>query len=231
MKPLSEYIKRLAAEVHKDTNFAYWKERIEKKYGLTPLIGPGVDNPFWILREIDSIFSPVPERLIRACGLNTLVLRADMGPNRPYYPNHGYFVDNRVVLNADIFCHPDQPDDFFDFHGYFLTRPQQTLLHEIGHAYDAHNGDLSLKDNWLELSGWNREKAPGLERLVIRDPGAPEVIGEWYFNPKAEFTRFYAKRNPWDDFADSFSFYVAGMKNKVPPKKCAYFDDLLKKYY
>jgi hypothetical protein len=56
------------------------------------------------------------------------------------------------------------------------------------------------------------------------------MVGEWYYDPKAGFTRFYAKRNPWDDWADSFSFYVGGLK-KLPDNKTEYFDKLLKKYY
>lgn len=83
----------------------------------------------------------------------------------------------------------------------------------------------------MELSGWSKEPVPGLQRLSIKEPGTPEVIGEMYFDPGAGFTRFYAKRNPWDDFADSFAFYVAGMKSKVPGNKKEYFDKLLKQYY
>jgi hypothetical protein len=154
-----------------------------------------------------------------------------MGPNKPYYPNHGYFVGDKVVLNADIFYHPDLPDDFFDHRGYFLTRPQQTFIHELGHGYDEYHSVLSLQDEWLRLSDWNENYQPGLKRLIINDERAPRVIGEWFYNPNKEFTRFYAKRNPWDDFADSFAFYVGNIRDKVPEEKRGYLDMALKKYY
>jgi hypothetical protein len=137
-------------------------------------------------------------------------------------------------LNTDIFIHPDQPEDFIDDKGYFLTRAEETLYHEMGHALDSALGDISLQPAWVSLSGWSKEPKPGLERLHIKDKGAPEVIGEYYYDPKYKangFTRFYAMRNPYDDFADSFSFYISGMKNKVPATKAKYLDNLLKKHY
>ena len=66
--------------------------------------------------------------------------------------------------------------------------------------------------------------------MVINEPGMPAKIGEWYYDPSAGFTRFYAKMNPWDDWADSFCFYIAKMKTKLPENKNQYFDNILKKY-
>jgi hypothetical protein len=169
---------------------------------------------------------------VRDCGVGELYLSYKMGPNKPQYPNHGYFCpdDKSVTLNADIFENPDSPDDFYDDFGYFVSRPVQTVLHEWGHSLDDAKGELSLKDEWLKLSGWSESPKPGLKQLIIDEPGMPRVVGEWYYNPKAKFTRFYAKRNPWDDWADSFAFYFAKMKSKVPESKRNYFDSLLKKY-
>jgi adenine specific DNA methylase Mod len=161
-------------------------------------------------------------------------MRDDMGPNKPYYPNHGYYVNESVTLNSDCFYHPDRPDDFVDGNGYYMYRPAQTLYHEMGHSFDDfHEKEgvpLSQQDAWLKLSGWSENFKLGLQRLIIKDKGAPEVIGEWFYDPKAGFTRFYARRNPWDDWADSFSFFVGGMK-KLPDNKQEYFEKLLGKYY
>ena len=154
-----------------------------------------------------------------------------MGPNKPYYPNHGYYIHHTVTLNNNIFYHPDVMEDFFDYHGYFIDRPTQTIYHEFAHGYDAFHHDLSKKEDWTKLSGWSPAPKNGLKRLIIKGDGIPDVLGEWFFHPKAEFTRFYAKRNPWDDWADSFSFYIGDLKSKVPAIKRKYFDDLLKKYY
>lgn len=228
MISLSAYIKKIAKRSETD----YFESKLKDKYGLDVIIGPKVYDAHCILRQICNIFEPVPSSLIKDCKIKILRLRNDMGPNKPFFPNHGYYdTQDEIALNADIFYHPDLPDDFFDHRGYFMTRPQQTLLHELGHAYDWANGNLSYKSDWTKLSGWSPEAQKGLKRLIINDTRAPKIVGEWFYDPKAEFTRFYAKRNPWDDWADCFSFYTANMKNKVPSKKAGYFTNLLGQYY
>ena len=230
METLGHYIRSIYAQFNASEK-DYWLKKLKSTYDLNVQLTPGVHNGFWIIREICQIFKPIPPELVKACGVKTLNLRDDMGPNKPYYPNHGYFINQEVTLNSDIFHHPDKPDDFVDFRGYFLTRPQQTIIHELGHGFDFHHSDLSTQPAWLKLSGWSQQPGPGLERLHIKDKGVPEILGEWYFDSKSEFTRFYAQRNPWDDWADSFSFYVAGLRNKVPSKKAGYFSNLLRAYY
>ena len=228
MISIASYIRKIARK----SETAFFESELKNKYDLDVIIGPKVYDAHCILRQICNIFEPVPPSLIKKCGIKKLLLRNDMGPNKPYYPNHGYYDTNETVaLNADIFYHPDLPDDFFDHRGYFMTRPQQTLLHEFGHGYDWANGNLSYKDNWTKLSGWSPEYKKGLKRLIINDKRAPKVTGEWFYDPGSGFTRFYAKRNPWDDWADCFSFYTANMKSKVPENKTAYFNDLLEQYY
>ena len=223
---IAQQIRRLAQDlVHNEVD--YWKDRIQTRYGITV---SGCDDGT-VIRQIYFILNPVPTQLIKDCGITKIVLR-DLGPNLPHYPNHGWFVGDEITLNIDIFLHPDEPDDFVDHRGFFLTRAQQTLLHELGHALDKRLGDLSLQDPWMRLSGWSKEYRPGLKKLIIRDPGAPEVIGEYFYDPSiARFTRFYGARNPYDDLADCFAFFVGGLKNKVPPTKRDYFKALLKKYY
>ena len=226
MKTVAAYIRKIA----NDSSISYWSDIIGKRYGLSTELGPKVTDGHLILREVAEILRPIPQDLIRNCGITRLLIRNDMGPNKPYYPNHGYFTGDQVALNADIFYHPDLPDDFFDHRGYFVTRPQQTLIHELGHGYDEHNGNLSLKEDWLKLSDWSENFKPGLKRLIIDEKKAPKIVGEWFYNPEAGFTRFYAKRNPWDDWADSFAFYAANLKDKVPPNKTGYFKNLLGQY-
>ena len=212
----------------------FWEEKIKEIFGISchPKESETGLDPI-ILRQIYLILNRMPVSLVKACGVEDFYISTKMGPSKPLFPNHGYFYpdDDTITLNADIFYHPDTPDDFFDHRGYFVSRPAQTLIHEMGHALDAHLGDISLKEDWLKLSGWSQNPEPGLKRIIIKDPGAPLVIGEWFYDPKAGFTRFYAKRNPYDDFADSFAFYVSGMKDKLPENKRAYFDALLKKYH
>jgi len=212
----------------------YWSLKLYDDYGIKVELDNGVTEGPFIIRQIFNILNPISASLIKDCDINTILIRSDMGRNKPFYPNHGYYSGNLIALNENIFHEPDLPDDFIDHRGYFVTRPEQTLLHEFGHAYDEHRGNLSLKSDWLKLSGWSETFQPGLKRIHIQESGAPEVIGEWYYNPEIEnggFTRFYAKRNPWDDWADSFSFFIANIKNKLPPNKLIYFNKLLEKYY
>lgn len=213
-------------------NSTFWQDKIREKFDIIcrpKESGESLDPV--LLRQTFNILSVMPVDLVKDCGVNTLYFDSHMGPNMPYYPNHGYYINNTVTLNVNIFYHPDVSDDFFDYRGYFISRPAQTLIHEFAHSFDEFHHNMSLQLEWLKLSGWSEQPKPGLKRLIINTPGMAPVIGEWYFNPAAGFTRFYAKRNPYDDWADSFSFYVARMKSKLPDNKVAYFDKMLKKYY
>ena len=221
---ISEYIRKVANEL-------FWKQKIQDKFGIECAQKENKPLDPILLRQTYLILDTMPEKLVRQCGVYKLIFSSTMGPNLPYYPTHGYYVHNLVTLNDNIFYHPDVMDDFFDEHGYFIDRPTQTIIHEFAHGYDAARGEISTKPEWTKLSGWSKEPKQGLKRIVIKTPGQETVYGEWYYNPKAGFTRFYAKRNPWDDWAEAFSFYVGNMKSKLPENKIEYFDALLKKYY
>jgi hypothetical protein len=230
MQLITQSIRGLVASLH-GSDKDYWLKKLKDQFGLDIQMGPKARDGYWVLREIYSIFDPIPPELVKDCGVKTIILRNDMGRNRPRYPNHGFFIGTTVTLNEDIFYHPDSPDDFIDDKGYSLTREAQTILHEFGHGFDYHHDDLSLKEPWMKLSGWSKEYKLGLKRLIIDEPGTPKVVGEMYYDPKiAQFSRFYGSRNCWDDFADASAMYL-GLKDKVPATKKAYFDNLFKKYY
>lgn len=222
---ISNALRKVIAQV----DVAHWADKIQGTYGIKPVLMPDVVDGGSLLRQSYQALNHFPPKLVRACGIRELIFRNDMGPNRTHYPNHGYFLPSAqtITLNADIFYHPDQPDDFFDHRRYFITRPEQTILHEFAHGYDWNNGRPSSKPDWLRLSGWSETPRKGLRQIRIREEGCPEHYGEWYYHPEAEFTRFYAKKNPWDDYADSLSFYVGGLKAAVPSKKRFYFDRMM----
>ena len=211
-------------------NQVYWYNRIKDEFGLDCTLDKGCQDGHILLRLLYLYLFRAPKSLIRDCGLRRVLLKF-LGPNKPFYPNHGYYIGDLITLNTDMFWHPDYPDDFIDQNGYRIGRVAETLWHEIGHAHDAYHGDLSLKPDWLKLSGWSETFQPGLKRLIIKEQGSPEVVGEWFYDPKSKFTRFYAQRNPYDDWADCFGYYVAGLKSAIPSEKRAYFDILLKKYF
>ena len=165
----------------------------------------------------------LPVGLVRSCGIKDLGFK-DQGVSKEFYPNHGYYVDNMLVLNTQLVL---DPQVFLDPSGRALDRFTHTLYHEMGHGFDDLRGDASVQEEWLSLSGWSKEPAAGLSRIVINEPGYPEMLGEWWYSAKAGFPRFYAKRNPWDDYADCFAFYVGGLKSFLPACKITYFDKAL----
>jgi len=169
----------------------------------------------------------MPAQLVLDSGIKNLGFE-DLGESKEFYPNHGYYVNNLLVLNSQL---PEDPYTYKDHSGAEMNKFDQTLFHELGHGWDDVMGLLSEQKEWLDLSGWSEEWKPGLKRVIITEEGQPEVRGEWCYNPDAGFTRFYAKRNPWDDFADSFAYYVADMKSFLPGNKIEYFDKYLGKYY
>lgn len=170
----------------------------------------------------------LPDQLVRDCGIKKLGFE-DLGPSKEYYPNHGYYVNDTLILNTQL---PLDTDIFSDpTTGTQLNRLNHTLYHELGHGLDATMRDLALKPDWVDLSSWSEDKKDGYVKISINDGDAPEMVGDWYYSPEAKFVRFYARRSPWEDFADTFSFYVGGLRGFVPPTKAAYFDKLLGRYY
>lgn len=175
----------------------------------------------------------LPPQLVKDCGIKKMGFE-DLGPSKEYYPNHGRYKDGTLILNHNIL--EDQRMYVDPDSGESLNKFDQTFYHELGHGWDEKKGGgyddpLSLRKEWMELSGWSKKPKPGWKRLHIREKGSPEMVGEYYYSPDAKFTRFYAKRNTWDDWADSFSFYVGGLKSFLPQNKIDYFDKKLGKYF
>ena len=168
----------------------------------------------------------LPAQLVRDCNMDEIGFE-DLGPSKEFYPNHGRYLNGALTINERILYEPKIQTDGA---GHKLNEFSQVLYHEMGHSYD-NDDKFSLKDDWLKLSDWSEKPIPGHKRLIIREDGCPELKGEWYYGPNAKFTRFYARRNPWDCWADEFSFFVGGLKSIVPKEKREYFEKLFKKYY
>jgi len=203
-------------------------EEAETKFGLKV---PADTDPECLEALMDSL-RKLPPALVKECGLKSMRFK-DMGPSKKYYPNHGVYSNGTLILNSRIL---DDPLLVYDSEsGSAVNKFDQTFYHELGHGWDEVHGkdgkELSRKTEWTSLSGWSEEPKKGLKRLVIHEKGAPEMKGEWWFDPDSGFTRFYAKRNPWDDWADSFSYYVAGMKSFLPKNKIEYFDKRIGKHF
>ena len=181
------------------------------------------------IRMLSESLQRLSPELVKGCGIKSMAFE-DMGPSKEYFPNHGKYINHTLVLNEQLINDPKIIVDLDN--GSILNKFDQTFYHELGHGWDEVNGEgteLSLKDEWMTLSGWSKYPKAGLKRIKICEKGTPELVGEYYYSPEARFTRFYAKRNPWDDWADSFSYYVGKAVSYLPRNKIEYFDKCLKK--
>jgi hypothetical protein len=193
-----------------------------KKYDMAVMPG----SPPELVGRIAQALKALPEKLIKDCGIRLIGFQ-DLGPSREYYPNHGLYVNNKLILNSQLI---DDPTVYVDgIAGKKLEAFDHILYHEMGHGWDMVKGELSLKPEWLNLSGWVEDPTSGKVRIIIRDKDVPEpLVGEWYYTPGTKFVRYYARRNPWDDFADTFAFVAAGMRGFIPDDKFNYFDEKIK---
>lgn len=183
------------------------------------------------IEELHRSLNKLPPQLVKDCGIKSLAFQ-DMGPSMEYYPNHGRYCDSTLVLNTFILRDPKVEKDG---KGNCLNKFDLILYHELGHGLDEMMGPgqkcLSDLPDWLELSKWSDRPVKGHRQICIRCKNKPDLIDEWYYSPEAEFPRYYGKRNPWDDWADAFSFYVGGLKGRLCRLKREYFDNILGKYY
>lgn len=223
---ISHYIHVLGGTLRTASEDSSDRRELLQKYGL--LVGDNA-SPDQVSAVRQSL-NELPHKLAVDCGIHSLDFE-DMGPSMDFYPNHGKYIGGTLVLNKRII---DDPKTEKDNEGNELSKFDLILYHEMGHGFDeakAKRDMLCIEPEWLELSGWSKEPKDGLNQMIIRQPGKPTLKDPWFYDPKAGFPRYYGKRNPWDDWADAFSFYVGGLKSRLPKNKRAYFDKLLGSYY
>lgn len=168
-------------------------------------------------------FRLIPNGLLRNL-VNIIEFDPSLGKSNKTYPNHGKWEDNfgTMFLNRSVID---------------LEQKESVHLvtHEVGHALDHKLGDLTKGKEWMDLSGWTMDPegittlqksndnylAHGdYKRLKIEENGLYSV-SEWWFKQDAEFVRWYGKRNPQEDFCESFSYYIMGEMDRFKhcPKK------------
>jgi hypothetical protein len=228
LRIITSCVRTIAAKIEEKAEKDDFSQKIKEEYDTSVLPG----NKLEYVKKLYEALKKLPNQLVKDCKIDSITFE-DLGPSKKFFPNHGKYQRDTLTLNERILS--DAVDIEDKKHDKKISKFEQTYYHELGHGFDEKKkgGDkwLSLKDDWLKLSGWSETPKIGYKRLVIRESGAPELKGEWYYSPDAKFTRFYGKRNPWDDWADSFSYYVSGLKSFLPENKQKYFDDLLKEYY
>lgn len=192
---------------------------IQRIWGIQVVQG---DAPSEAVEQVFLSLKRIPYKVAIRCGVSSISF-SDLGESKEYYPNHGVYRDDGTIeLNYRMLEDPK----LWEADGQTLNRFEHTLIHEMGHGFDMVMGggeELSLKPEWLELSSWSEKPIPGYRRLVVKE-GDYSLKGEWYYKAGSEFVRFYASRNPWDDFADSFAFHFAGLTSMVPASKVSFLE-------
>lgn len=155
-------------------------------------------------------FSFLPKRLITDL-IDNIDIDTSLGKPMKFFPNHGRWdtESNTMYLNPEVLKH--EPDE-----------SKHLILHEVGHAIDSELGMISLTKAWRSLSGWT-QRPEGItfsqrgdksylehgnyKRLKIEED-SHLILTNWWHLKDAHFVRWYAERNPKEDLAESFSYYV-----------------------
>lgn len=224
---IAHQLRKIAAEISESDKKVDLLKKIRDRYDIK--VDPSSSHE--CVQALYESLKRLKPQLVKDCGIKVMGFD-DLGPSREYYPNHGKYLDGTLVLNERLLDDPTLIKD--QKSGSTMNKFEQTFYHELGHGWDdamaPGEDDLSVHEEWTGISGWSEKPKKGLRRIRIRDRGCPEVVGEWYYSPEAKFTRFYARRNPWDDWADSFSYYVGDCKSFLPKDKVDYFDKRLSRY-
>lgn len=113
----------------------------------------------------------------------------------------------------------------------WMLHAETTMVHEFGHSVFEGLTD-EQRNEWLALSGWRKSESDGdgsfAERYIEHRPGWPPYTSKWIHKKGVGFTRKYAEKNPDEDFADSFSFFILGKPMQMAPKKRAFLEALVK---
>ena len=82
----------------------------------------------------------------------------------------------------------------------------QTVFHEIGHNWDSENDKWT---DWKALSAWTQDDKSDDANFTAGGNGG------WFYKTDTGFVRSYAKTNPKEDFACSFSAYFMDKMGKT----------------
>lgn len=135
---------------------------------------------------------------------------------------HGSYnpEDGTLILNVDLFT-GETPAQIrlIDADGNdpplsmpCVSRALHTTIHELTHAIGTATG-LDESPEWLALSGWVEasDDPEGTSRYWESRPGwTPQGHSEWRHRLGCWFTRDYARRSPFELFADACTHIALG---------------------
>lgn len=108
-----------------------------------------------------------------------------------------------------------------------ISHADLAVVHEVGHSlYNALSPEE--KQRWNEISGWmkgtKKGQAPPYEE---KRPGWERIISKWTHRIGAKFPRYYGEKNPDEDFADCFSFFIQNKAYRIGDDKKKFFEDYI----
>lgn len=165
-------------------------------------------------KKIQAVLDGIPKANLKV--LKTIL--SDSGLK----PKHGrYFPSIKLaLLNPGVF------DDKLKYGKgpKQVGQGQLALTHEFGHGvYSAYPERLRVV--WRGLSGWqdgDKETATHKAPYEERRSGWPRLRSNKVHLRDAKFVRTYSEKNDDEDFADSYAFYVLGLRKQMPKEKLAF---------
>lgn len=110
----------------------------------------------------------------------------------------------------------------------WVQHAEMTAIHEVGHSIYESLPSEKQKE-WQDCSGWiNGYKQGNVPPYTEVRPGWPPGTSTWTHKPGVKFTRHYGEKNPNEDFADCFSFFLLGKGFQMEPSKRTFLENFMK---
>lgn len=109
-----------------------------------------------------------------------------------------------------------------------VNMDQHVFTHEVGHGVYRNVLNDEQRNKWSAISGWIKGTGENqAQPYEEKRPGWPKKTSKWTHNKDAKFTRLYSEKNPNEDFADHFAYYVCGNEDQIPEEKRNFLKDIV----
>lgn len=183
-----DFYKSLSEQVLNEENY---RQVFKSRYNI--ILGDGFT--YDIAEKMNEVFEKLPKVFFKN------ELRIDTKDMEGRYAR--YLDDHHLEISPYIF-----KEDFWITPERKVNFGQKVIVHEMGHGLD-HLYKFSKSPEWRKISGWSKEPGPNKIRCQYNQAGRWK-FGKWYHNKDANFISDYARRNPREDFAESFAYYALG---------------------
>jgi hypothetical protein len=170
--------------------------------------------------KIKNIFSIISEDLLNKL-FSEVVLDDALSENKGKFSSYGRYnkKTKQLKINPSVF---NSEDFFSEDRKKRMSKLSHALFHEFGHAIDEIY-NFSEDQEWLGLSGWEKNyKGRDKKRLVIPTDNG-NIESSWYYNPDAQFPRWYASRSPADHWAEVVAFIMGDLSGRISNKNIKSF--------